>query len=61
MPLPDQTPRLPKWPFLLGDAAFLGGAWLIADGSSRPLATESIIAIVGCCVGAALLLSLIHI
>ena len=21
MPLPDQTPRLPKWPFLIGDAA----------------------------------------
>ncbi|MGD1031318.1 MAG: hypothetical protein ABSA05_09275 [Opitutaceae bacterium] len=50
MPLPDQTPRLPKWPFLTGDAALLGAAWLIFDNSGRPLPVEAIVGIAGCCV-----------
>jgi len=48
MALPDQTPRLPKWPFLLGDAALLGAAWLIAERAPRPLAGDAIAAIVAC-------------
>ncbi len=54
MPLPDQTPRLPKWPFLIGDAALLCAAWLIADRSSQPLQADAIYAIAGCCVFAIL-------
>ena len=46
MPLPDQTPRLPKWPFLISDAALLAAAWLIADQAAHPLSTEAVIAIV---------------
>ena len=48
MPLPDQTPRLPKWPFLISDAALLAAAWLIADQAAHPLSTEAVIAIVVC-------------
>ncbi len=48
MSLPDQTPKLPKYPFLLADAALLGAAVFIATRSAGPLSTESIIAIVGC-------------
>ncbi len=48
MPLPDQTPRLPKWPFLIGDAALLGAAWLIADRSGQPLQADAAYAIAGC-------------
>jgi hypothetical protein len=54
MALPDQTPKLPKWPFLLGDASLLAAAWLIADGAPKPLAGEAIAAIVGCVVLAAI-------
>ena len=50
MPLPDQTPRLPKWPFLIGDAALLGAAWLIGTHSNTPLPSEAVFAIAGCCV-----------
>jgi hypothetical protein len=54
MALPDQTPKLPKWPFLAGDAALLAAAWLIADRARQPLASEAIAAIVGCVVLAAI-------
>jgi hypothetical protein len=54
MALPDQTPKLPKWPFLLGDAALLGAAWLIAERAPRPLAGNAIAAIVVCATVAAL-------
>ena len=55
MPLPDQTPQLPKWPFLLGDAGLLAAAWAIAAGAAHPLETESILAIFACvvCAGVA--------
>ncbi len=33
---PHATPRLPKWPFIVGDAALLGLAWLIVSSSSPP-------------------------
>jgi len=55
MPLPDQTPRLPKWPFLIGDAALLGAAWLIGSHSNTPLPSEAVFAIAGCCVCAVIM------
>lgn len=48
MTLPADTPKLPKWPFLIGDAALLGLAWLIADQSRTPFAGTPLIAIVTC-------------
>lgn len=54
MPLPDQTPRLPKWPFVAADAALLVAAWAVADLSARPLGAEAVVAIVVCVAGAAL-------
>ncbi len=55
MILPDQTPKLPKWPFLAGDAALLAAAWLIAENAAQPLRPHAIIAIVACviCAGIA--------
>jgi len=54
MPLPESTPRLSKWPFLLGDAALLAAAWLIADYARHPLSTTAIVSIVICGVVAAM-------
>jgi biopolymer transport protein ExbB/TolQ len=54
MPLPDQTPRLPKWPFLVGDCALIGAAWLIADRAAHPLPAEAMLAIGGCAACAAI-------
>ena len=48
MPLPDQTPKLPKLPFLIGDAALLAGAWFIAAQAPHPLPLEQTLAVVGC-------------
>ena len=48
MPHPDQISKLAKWPFLLGDAALLGAAWLIADRSQSPFPPEVTIAVAGC-------------
>ena len=58
MPLPDQTPKLPKWPFLIGDAALLGAAWLIAQRAAHPLTGTAIIALT-ICVGLAALIGVI--
>jgi hypothetical protein len=52
MILPDQTPKLPKWPFLVGDAALLGAAGLIASESPQPLSVEAVLSIVACVVAA---------
>jgi hypothetical protein len=46
--LPADTPKLPKWPFLLGDAVLLGLAWLIASQSRSPFAGTPFLAMVGC-------------
>lgn len=46
--LPADTPKLAKWPFLLGDAALLALAWLIGDRSRTPFAGTPLIAIVAC-------------
>ena len=54
MPLPDQTPRLPKWPFVAADVALLVAAWAVANLSAHPLGAEAVVAIVVCVAGAAL-------
>ncbi len=55
MSLPDQTPKLPKLPFLIGDAFLLFAAWFIVDQSRGPLGGQAIIAITACvAVGAVL-------
>ncbi len=48
MQLPDEAPKLPKLPFLLGDGALLATAWFIARSSEIPLAPGPLLAIVGC-------------
>ena len=55
MSLPDQTPKLPKIPFLLGDVALLGAAWYIAHRDPGPLSLHAIAAITACVVFAAIL------
>jgi hypothetical protein len=46
--LPSDTPRLPKWPFLVGDAVLLAGAVLLATRSPVPYATPVILTIALC-------------
>lgn len=53
--LPSDTPRLPKWPFLAGDAALLAVAVLLALYAPKPYALAVILVITGCVVFAALL------
>ena len=53
--LPADTPKLPKWPFLVGDAALLGLAWLIGDQSRNPFAGTPLISIVVCVLCGAIL------
>jgi len=48
MPLPDQTPRLPKWPFLIGDAALLLTAWFIGNNTTGHLTSNEVIGVVSC-------------
>lgn len=48
MQLPDEAPKLPKLPFLLGDGALLATAWYIARTSEVPLSPTALIAMVGC-------------
>ena len=55
MPRPDQTPRLPKLPFLVADAALLATAAYLAANSHHPLATTPLIAIASCVALAAIL------
>ena len=55
MTLPVDTPQLPKWPFLLGDAVLLGTAWIIASQSRDPFSGAPLIAIVACVMLGALL------
>ncbi len=51
--LPSSPPQLPKWPFLLADAAFLAAAGFIAAQAERPLGAPAALAIAGCVAGAA--------
>lgn len=55
MSLPDQTPKLPKLPFLVGDAILLGVAWLIVYRSAGPLSANAIAAVTACVAVGALL------
>ncbi|MFZ1057443.1 MAG: hypothetical protein WAN79_17345, partial [Opitutaceae bacterium] len=50
MNLPSDTPKLPKWIFLIGDLALCATAWFIYDGSAHPLAATPLIAMVACVV-----------
>lgn len=52
MPLPDQTPKLPKLPFLVGDAALLGLVWIIANQAPHPLSDRSILEMAACGIAA---------
>jgi hypothetical protein len=53
--LPAETPRLPKWPFLLGDISLLGLAWMIAELSADPFNGPALVWIVVCVLLAAIL------
>jgi hypothetical protein len=55
MTLPADPPRLPKWPFFVGDASLLGLAWMIASRSPNPFVPGPLIAIVACVVVGAVL------
>lgn len=55
MSLPDQTPKLPKLPFIIGDVVLLGAASYIASREAGPLGTQAMIAITACVVFAAIL------
>jgi hypothetical protein len=55
MSLPDQTPKLPKLPFLIGDGALLAAAWYVAAQARHPLPLEQTLAIVGCVLGGGLI------
>jgi len=53
--LPSDTPRLPKWPFLVADAALLGIAVVLALRSGTPFSPGIIFGITGCVALAAIL------
>ncbi len=55
MLLPDQTPRLPKWPFLLGDAGLLLTALFIGSQASSHMTSSEILTIAGCVACAAII------
>ncbi len=48
MSLPESSPKLNKWFFLLSDALLIAVAAFIAANSARPLSTTAILAIVAC-------------
>jgi hypothetical protein len=48
MNLPSDTPKMPKWMFLLGDAILLTVAWFIHDGADHPYAGMALISTVAC-------------
>ncbi|MBP9913904.1 MAG: hypothetical protein KBF26_10925, partial [Opitutaceae bacterium] len=56
MSLPE-SPKLPKWFFLLSDALLIGAAAFIAANSARPLSVTAILSIVGCVAVGALVTS----
>ncbi|ACB74817.1 hypothetical protein [Opitutus terrae] len=55
MSLPDQTPKLPKLPFVLGDVVLLAVAWFIVWQADGPLSTNAIIAVAACAIVGAVL------
>ncbi len=55
MQLPDEAPKLPKLPFLIGDGVLIATAVVIAQRSAAPLSPTALLAIVACvAVGAVL-------
>jgi hypothetical protein len=48
MSLPPSPPPLPKWPFLLADAALLGAAGLVAEYSAQPLGRDALLTLFAC-------------
>ncbi|MBC8040027.1 MAG: hypothetical protein H7Y06_05750 [Opitutaceae bacterium] len=55
MNLPEEAPKLPKFPFIAGDLVLIATAIYIANRSDSPLGTAALIAITACVVlGAAL-------
>ncbi len=48
MTLPDSTPKLSKWFFLLSDVLLVAAAAFIASRSATPLSNTAILSIVGC-------------
>jgi len=55
MSLPPSPPPLPKWPFLLADAALLGAAGLVAEYSAQPLGRDALLTLFACVGSAGLL------
>jgi len=58
MNLPSDTPRLPKWIFLLGDLILVAAAWLIYDGSKHP-PTGGVLIAISICVATAIVVGVI--
>lgn len=52
---PDEAPALPFLPFLIGDAALLGTAWLIAERSAYPFGPAQSVVIASCVAAAGIL------
>jgi hypothetical protein len=50
MPFPSDTPKLPKWVFLVGALVLLATVWILQDGAARPFNLTVILAITGCAV-----------
>src|ERR1035438_7578188 len=48
MNLPSDTPKLPKWIFLVGDAFLLAMVWFIVKQSARPITGMALVAIAVC-------------
>jgi uncharacterized protein YoxC len=57
MNLPSDTPRLPKWIFLLGWAGLIAAAWLIWVNAAHPTAGLALISIVVCVALAAVVIA----
>jgi hypothetical protein len=55
MSLPDQTPKLPKLPFIIGDVVLLGAAWYIASREAGPLGVQAMAAVTACVILAAII------
>jgi uncharacterized protein YoxC len=48
MNLPSDTPKMPKWMFILGFLIFIGLAWLIENGAAHPFSGEALLYTFAC-------------
>jgi uncharacterized protein YoxC len=55
MNFPSDTPRLPKWIFLVGYAVLLAAAWLVYDSSAHPLTATALWSLVALVVAACII------